>query len=103
VPAELVDQFNHENDEHFTFEEIIALNVDYAMEKKTGFRHDAFMFHQANVRFFEYKDPFSGKSRSVSLMTLWMERVMEQLVAIYDLPSKQFSLFLLSPPRFLSY
>eukprot|EP00026_Physarum_polycephalum_P002586 Phypoly_transcript_02593.p1 GENE.Phypoly_transcript_02593~~Phypoly_transcript_02593.p1 ORF type:complete len:829 (+),score=203.62 Phypoly_transcript_02593:53-2539(+) len=86
VPAELVDQFNTENNLKYTFEQIMQLQVDYAMEKKTGFIHDAFMFHQANVRFFSYNDPQTGTTRSVSLTTLWMERVIKQTLAYYDLP-----------------
>jgi len=86
VPAELVDQFKTENSLNWDFETIMQLQVDYGMEKKTGFRHDAFMFHQANLRFFSYNDPQTGTTRSVSLTTLWMERVLKQTLAYYDLP-----------------
>lgn len=73
---------------NYTFEEIMQLTVDYAMAKKTAFRHDAFMFHQANVRMFPYTDPFGSirNSPTASLTTLWMERLLQQLAAIYDLP-----------------
>lgn len=92
VPKELVDQFNTENSLDFTFEEIMQLNVDYAMAKKTAFRHDAFMFHQANLRMFPYIDPFATMRTSnyTSLTTLWMQMLLEQLMAVYDLPSRHF-------------
>lgn len=82
----MVDQFNTENKLKYTFEQIMQLQVDYAMEKKTAFRHDAFMFHQANVKFFNYVDPVTLSSLSVSLTTLWMERVIKKSMEYYNLP-----------------
>lgn len=63
----------------------MQLQVNYAMEKKTAFRHDAFMFHQANVRFFNYADPLTLYSFCLSHY-LWMERVINQTMKYYDLP-----------------
>lgn len=56
------------------------------MEQKVAFRHDGFMFHQANLRAFTYNDPVTGTTHSTSLTILWMDRVLKQLTAWYDLP-----------------
>ncbi len=65
----------------------MQMQVDYALELKTGFRYDPFMLHQANVRFFSYNDPVTHTTRSVSLATLWLERVLKQTASFYQLPS----------------
>jgi hypothetical protein len=51
VPEELVDEYNTVNDLSFTFEEIMANQVDYTMERKSVFRNDASMFHQVSSPF----------------------------------------------------
>ena len=45
------------------------------------FRHDPFMFHQANMRFFPYKD------QSTSLLTWWVDRIVDSVLSYFTIPS----------------
>jgi len=88
--AMLVDEYNSQflsaGDKKLTFEEIMAIQTMYGIEDKIGFRHDPFMLHQANAATFSYKDPVAGKTRNVSLVSLWIERVVDELMTYFNLP-----------------
>jgi len=75
-----------------TFEEIMLIQQMYAIQDKVGFRHDPFMFHQANAATFSYADPVAGVTHDVSLISLWTGRVATQLVSYFNLPLIQWQM-----------
>jgi len=72
-----------------TFEDIMAVQKMYGIQDKVAFRQDPFMFHQANAMAFSYNDPVAGKSHNVSLISLWMERVVNELMSYFSMPIYQ--------------
>jgi hypothetical protein len=66
----------------------------YAIEDKIAFRHDPFMLHQTNAATFYYEDPAPdarftfGSAYNTSLVGLYMQRVLGDMMLYYNLPSK---------------
>lgn len=91
-PEMVVDEYNTNYNlaaAPLTFEEIFSIQTMYAIQDKIAFRHDPFMFHQANGATFLYDDPVAGIVHNVSLISLWAERVVDQLLSYYTLPLYQ--------------
>jgi hypothetical protein len=64
----------------FTFAEIVERDVEAALQALLAYRHDPFMFHQANMR------QFSLNGRKTSLIGYWSEGVIEGLLKYTSLP-----------------
>jgi hypothetical protein len=89
-PDMVVDEYNFLNPgEVLTFEQIMDLQRMYGVQDKIGFRHDPFMLHQANGATFSYDDPVKGATWNTSLIALWMERVVTEMMTYYSLPIYQ--------------
>jgi len=86
LPAEVVDEYNTEYGTTLTFEEIMTIQLTYGLADQLAFRHDPFMMHQANGRYFSYDDPVAGITHNVSLLTLFTDRVVQKVMSLYNLP-----------------
>eukprot|EP00026_Physarum_polycephalum_P003031 Phypoly_transcript_03040.p1 GENE.Phypoly_transcript_03040~~Phypoly_transcript_03040.p1 ORF type:complete len:833 (+),score=110.97 Phypoly_transcript_03040:44-2542(+) len=86
IPAEVVDEYNTVYSTTKSFEDIMQIQLAYALEFQLAFRHEPFMLHQANGRSFTYNDPVAGVTRSISLVTLFTDRVVRKLASYYNLP-----------------
>jgi len=86
IPAEVVDEYNTMYGTSLTFEEIMTIQLTYGLEDKLAFRHDPFMLHQANGRFFSYDDPVAGITHNVSFITLFTDRVVRKMITYYAMP-----------------
>jgi len=85
--AMVTDEYNTMYGEpYLTFEQIMSLQTMYAIQNKVIFKHDPFMMHQANGATFSYNDPVAGETHDVSLITLWMGRVVDEMVSYFSLP-----------------
>jgi hypothetical protein len=92
--AMVVDEYNtaflDAGEPHLNFEQIMAIQTMYAVQDKIAWRHDPFMLHQANGATFVYNDPFyGGVPRNVSLISLWMERAVKELMTYFSIPIYQ--------------
>jgi hypothetical protein len=102
-PEDVADEYNtglEDGTTSLTFEEIMTMQRMYAIEDLIAFRHDPYMLHQTNAAQFNYEDPTPdsrfklGSNYNTSLVALFMQRVVGDLMLYYSLPSK----FPLPPP-----
>ncbi len=89
-----------------TFEEIMVIQKMYGVQDKIAFRHDPFMMHQVSHSLFHslckylslilmqtngysfvYDDPISGTTHNASLISLFMERIINEMMTYFNLPS----------------
>jgi hypothetical protein len=66
----------------------MSIETMYAVSAKAGFRHDPVMLHQANGATFSYDDPVKGVTHDTSFISLFIERVVDEMISYYSLPSK---------------
>eukprot|EP00026_Physarum_polycephalum_P003404 Phypoly_transcript_03415.p1 GENE.Phypoly_transcript_03415~~Phypoly_transcript_03415.p1 ORF type:complete len:767 (+),score=124.06 Phypoly_transcript_03415:97-2397(+) len=69
----------------YNFSEIVARDVDVATAALLAFRHDPFMFHQANLRF--SRSGFPDK-KPHSLVSYWVDQVIDSVTKYSTLPIK---------------
>lgn len=84
LPIHITNQYNDRYYSYWgrnlTFEQVMQQDVINFGPLLLAFRHDPFMFHQANLRIF----PYMGKN--ASLISLWMDRMLDNLATYYSLP-----------------
>ena len=110
TPADAIDQYKADkgkNDPKYnTFEEYFVQERLLATQLMVAFRWDPYMMHQTNAFKFTYNDPTPnphfnfGSSYDTSMVALWMQRVLGDMLSFYNLPSMSLSYFL--PPSFPS-
>lgn len=71
-----------------TFASILAIEKDANARHLLGLHHDAFMFHQANMRWegVERHAPIGGVSGQYSLLQLWVETVVTEVTKHVNWP-----------------
>jgi hypothetical protein len=72
--------YNHMYSTSLTFDEIMLLEVEVNTRNLVQFRHDPFMFHQANMRTFTYYN------QNTSLLTWWVDRIVDSVLLYFTLP-----------------
>lgn len=85
LPKHITDQFNYRYSDKFgdlSFDEVVQRDVQVAVKALLLFRHDPFMFHQANLRFSE--DGYSEDEHS--LLSYWVDAVLGELEKYISLP-----------------
>ncbi len=85
VPEELVSEYNARYatfwGKSLTFSEIISIESEKAARELLAFKHDAFMFHQANLRSFDL--PNAARN---SLVGHWLDGVAKETTKYSRLP-----------------
>jgi len=61
-------------------DDIMELESDVANGLLVAYRHDPYMFHQANLKVFNYK------GKNTTLYTMWVDRVVDKLLRYVTLP-----------------
>lgn len=76
LPPHLEAEFNFINGHLFgrnlTLDEIMVFDTGNALRNLLVLRHDPYMFHQANVRMFQWPDPVTNQTADFSLLSLWL-------------------------------
>lgn len=75
---------------HYNFSRIVEKDVVVATKSLLTFRHDPFMFHQANMR------AITIDNDNDSLLGYWVDRVLDSILKYTTLPGNYFSFLFFS-------
>jgi len=76
----IVQQYNHNHNATWTFDQIIAYEADYNSRLLLQYRHDPYMFHQANMR------TITNDGQTTSLLASWVDAVVDEVLKYSTLP-----------------
>jgi len=86
----VTDEYNtnsaHAANGVLTFEQIMAIQRMYGVQDLIAFRHDPFMMHQTNGATFSFTDSTTGTTYDTSLIALFMQRVIDEIISYYNVP-----------------
>lgn len=90
--AMVVDEYNTNTPpaagaDPLSFEDIMTIQRLYGVQDMISFRHDPFMMHQTNAATFTFADTLKGTTYNTSLIALFIERVLDEVITYYNLPS----------------
>jgi hypothetical protein len=77
---QIVSQYNWLYNRTFNMEQIVQAEIEANVINLLSFRHDPFMFHQANMKQIEYQ------GKLTSLMGLWVDAVVDAVMQYSVLP-----------------
>jgi hypothetical protein len=83
LPEHITEQYNYRYEATqgaLTFDQIVDREVTAALNLLLSLRHDPYMFHQANLRFFDYE------GKHASLLSFWTDAVVDALLKYISLP-----------------